>query len=386
MAAPLPLVMALRDYPLRQAQRPTTDAAVYVGNLRGRLEALDRRADRDSGALLTMRASTTFELYQIEGRLVLLDRAAALAKAAVTADPGVADAWLIHAQIQAHLHAFDGALHALGRSEALKAPQREVARLRTEIAAALGNLAADEHAAGPRTLANASDAIVAAHVCVQMGNLQCASELFHQAQFLDNDPSPLPLAWLHTQQGVTLLRFGHPEAAIPFFRAALERLPGYYVANEHLAECLGLIGAYDEARSHYEQVIAQTSHPEYMAGYAGMLRQAGDQDAASEWQQRATDGYARLLESAPAAYAGHAIGFYLEAGNSSKALNLAERNIAIRQDVGSWLLLAEARVAAGQCDGAVQALAKAKATGWRPPEFAAATAAVNACSGTRQSG
>ena len=95
MAAPLPLVMALRDYPLRQAQRPTTDAAVYVGNLRGRLEALDRRADRDSGALLTMRASTTFELYQIEGRLVLLDRAAALAKAAVTADPGVADAWLI---------------------------------------------------------------------------------------------------------------------------------------------------------------------------------------------------------------------------------------------------------------------------------------------------
>lgn len=377
----LPLVLSLPDYPLRQARRPTTAAAVYVGNLQARLAALDARPDRDSGALLAMRATATFELYQIEGRLAQLDAAEQLARRSVEAGPDNADAWLIHAQVQSHLHGFANARAALDHAAAVRAPEAEVAQLRAVVDAAVGKPAAAS--TSPRPFTAAADAVAAAQRCVELGDLRCASENFHAAQFLDNDSAPLPLAWLHTQQGIALLRFGHPQAAIRFFEAALERLPGYYVATEHLAECLGLIGHDAEAGVLYQQVIAQTGNPEYMAGYAALLQRSGDTAGAARWHERARVGYAALLRAHPAAFAGHAVDFYLETGAVEAARRLAQRNIVIRQDAAAWLLLARTAGAAGDCGEAQSALAAVDASGWHPPERAEAAAALQRCTSRR---
>lgn len=68
-----------------------------------------------------------------------------------------------------------------------------------------------------------SDLVQRAGHCVDMGDLDCATQNYHQAQFVYSDSVPFPLAWLHTQQGIALLRFGHPEWALRFFDAALAR-------------------------------------------------------------------------------------------------------------------------------------------------------------------
>lgn len=374
----LPIVLALPNYPLRLQDRSTTDAGVYIGNLRARLAGLESRADRQQSSVLAQRASTHFLLHRIEGRPADLAVATRLAAAAVQSNPDEGAAWMIQAAVLAYLHRFEEANAALAEAERTSMPATEIAQLRRSIATALGEPPPAPDGA-PVEISRPADAIERAHQCVELGDLQCASEHFHLAQFLDNDSSPFPLAWLHTQQGIALLRFGHPAAAIRFFEAALERLPGYYVAMEHLAECQGLVGNFAESRRWYEAVIDQTAHPEYMAGFAGMLEASGDHEAARQWRTRATVGYGRLLKEHPAAYAGHAIGFFIEHGQIATALTMARENLQIRQDVGSWLALAEAAAAAGACAESRDALARAMGTGWRPPELDAVQAAVRNC-------
>jgi len=51
------------------------------------------------------------------------------------------------------------------------------------------------------------------------------------------DVSPFPIAYVAFQRGVMWAELANaPERALPLYREAVERLPGYVVANVHLAE------------------------------------------------------------------------------------------------------------------------------------------------------
>jgi tetratricopeptide (TPR) repeat protein len=203
--------------------------------------------------------------------------------------------------------------------------------------------------------------------------------LFHQAQQIYGDVNPLPLAWVYAQQGIALLRFGHCDAAVRFFEAARERLPQYYLANEHLAECEARLGHLDRARALYGEVVAATGNPEFIGALARVERQAGRVDVADRLTTQAQDGYARLLREQPRAYAQHAAEFYLDAGLAAAALPLARDNLRWRHDVMSYVLLARAALAAGAGAEACTALAGALATPLRPPELSALESSQGDC-------
>jgi tetratricopeptide (TPR) repeat protein len=181
--------------------------------------------------------------------------------------------------------------------------------------------------------------------------------------------SPVPLAWLHTQQGIAWLRFGDIERAQRFFEAAYQRLPQYYLAAEHLAETEFLLGRRERARELYLAVIAQTDHPEFHAALAEVEAELGDTDAAEVSLGRAREGYEALLARHPAAFADHAAAFHLEQDEAGRALELARINLNQRRDVMAWLLLAEAEHAAGNRRAACRALDQARRTGLNPPEL-----------------
>lgn len=82
-----------------------------------------------------------------------------------------------------------------------------------------------------------------------LGDLPGASFWHRSAQDFYRDVSPFHLAWLYTQQGIAILRHGDFKSAQPFFAAALARLPSYYLAAEHLAECEMELGQLDQ-RAH----------------------------------------------------------------------------------------------------------------------------------------
>jgi tetratricopeptide (TPR) repeat protein len=370
----LPPELFLPNYPLTVALRPTTSGASYLAHLQGRLQ---RSATTPAQAVAL--AGVRYQRYQILGNLQDLDTAFAQAKAQASAANASDEAKLLWATMAAYMHEFDAAEQALSSLSPDK-----TAALRLEIATARGKVKSDSQL--PSALAEGreyADLVARAGRCVDQGDLFCATQNFHQAQFLYSDVAPLPLAWLHTQQGIALLRFGHAKEAIPFFEAALERLPNYYLAAEHRAESLGRVGRFDEARAQYLTVIQQTGNPEYMAGLAAMEKAAGNASTAQSWQDQATLGYQKRLEAFPNAYAQHAVGFYLQAGMLPIAHQLAVQNLKLRQDVGSYVLRAQVATAERLGKDFCDAYANAKSSGLNPPELAAlhADAARFSCAG-----
>jgi hypothetical protein len=371
-AADLPVILALPNYPLSVQDRATSPGVDMLAHLAGKLAALP---SADTSRSRAMRAGLLYQRYQILGSLSDLDTAYALTQIIANDAAADNDALFLSATVASYMHEFDRASAILDRL-----PDGKMgANLRAEIAAARSQTTI----AAPRTeLAFGQEyaqLVQRANDCVDTGDLACASENFHAAQFVYTDTAPLPLAWLHTQQGIALLRYGHPEVAIRFFRAALTRIPGYTLAQEHLAECLGLTGQFEEGRAQYSQVIARTSNPEYMAGLAKLEQHARRKLVAQEWLEKAKLGYAQRLQKFPNAYAGHAINFYLDIGDVTTAAKLAQDNLKLRQDASSYLLQAQVNFAQHDLAAACTALASISASGRRPPEMLALQKQLPSC-------
>lgn len=362
----LPPELFLSDYPLRLDVRPTTAGADYLAHLEGKIAQLATSKNALAGLQL---AGARYQRYQILGALDDLDFAFNQAKAEAANPNPTNDALLLWATLAAYMHEFDAANKALAALSSEKLPA--AAALGSEIDTARGRKQTIDINATLPTGGEFAELLRRAGYCVDRGDLFCATRFYHQAQFVYQDVSPLPLAWLHTQQGIALLRFGHPDIALRFFDAALERLPNYYLAAEHRAECLGLTGQLDSARTQYMQVIKQTGNPEYQAGLADVEKRAGNSNAAARWQSQAKSGYAQRLEKFPNAYAQHAVEFYLDVGDLKQSRRLAERNLALRQDVGAYVLLAEVALAESDSTRFCQAYKLAKTSGLNPPELSA---------------
>jgi tetratricopeptide (TPR) repeat protein len=358
-----PTVLTLPGYPQSLLERPTTSAENVLAHLDGRIA----QATGDSARERAIRSGALYQRYQILGAMADLDEAHRLAQELSSGPDATTDTLLLWATIASFMHQFDAAIGALDRvagPEQAKTDslREDIARARTmrPILALPAQLPAGKELA--LLQARAAD-------CVDQGDLNCASENFHRAQFFYHDSGPLPLAWLHTQQGITLLRFDHPDWAIRFFRAALERVPNYYLAAEHLAECLGLTGQYDEGRAVYLKVIQQTGNPEYIAGLAALERLAGNTERADVLVNEAKAGFAERLTRFPDAYALHAVEFYLDIGDQATAERLSARNLALRQDASAWLLQATVDLAGGRDGAACASLNMVRKAGYQPPEY-----------------
>lgn len=358
---------ATGGYPASTRQRVTTSADLYIGNLEARVQELERRAGADDRARVEL-AATLLLRAQILGGLEDAPRALELARAASVADGGAVAEQVLAAAATA-LHHFDEAAAALQRAEAQGA---DTGPARRDLALALGRYdelgaefrRASEPSADFRELAFRADLRLLA------GDPGGATLWYRSAQDLYHDVDPLPLAWLYTQQGIALLRHGDCAAARVFFAAAVARLPQYYLAAEHLAECEAALGDLESARSRYLAVIAQTGNPEFMAALADVEAARGDGAAAQRLRAQADHGFQRLLASQPAAWGQHAAEFYLDIGRSDDAHALALANARLRQDLGSLILLARTAAAVGDLELACRQRAQVLATGLRPPELA----------------
>jgi len=372
--SPLPTVLRLSTYPATSKQLATTSASIYLSNLDARIAQLENNyAEQPRADLGQALAMSLGHRSRIIGGLNDSIRAGEILAEQVRKDPEHGPLLLSYASWLARFHLFDLAdetLHRITSSNALLSGP--ITDMTAEIDLAMGRYrqlgasfwqTEQPGSADPYALA------ARANAAVLQGNLDLASRLYFEAQSRYRDVGPFPLAWLHTQQGIALLRFGHYDEAARFFRAARERLPQYYLATEHLAECLVEAGDLDAARDLYMEVIAQTGNPEFIAALAGLERVAGREQSAQRWQQQADLGYQALLKRYPEAYAEHAAEFYLEIGDLDQATALAERNLQLRQNVGSRLLRAEVALAAKDRALACEQLELALATGLKPPEL-----------------
>lgn len=358
------------DVPAGPADIRTTSPDIYVGNLDGRIDSLERAAStRDAPRLRLMLGESLAHRSRLLGRPGDHDRALSHANAVLETDPDNSGALLLRARLQAAQHRFDDALANLGSARQAGTPAARVDRQRAEVLVALGRVADGEALARPHLKDDLADLAFRANRLVDQGQLEAADELFVRAQDAYQDSSPYALAWLHVQHGVLFLRAGDHQRAARFFAAAHERLPDYYLAAEHLAETRALLGDFEGAAKLYREVAAQTDDPVFHAALADVEEQLGRDDAAGAAEQKARSGFEAWLEEQPRAAWQHAAEYYLDRGETARAADLARRNAELRQNVGSLLLLARAEQAAGNNAAACQAWQRARETGLNPPEF-----------------
>lgn len=371
-----------RVWPIDTELYRTTSGETYLHNLDGRIAGLEERhAQSHSTRDVEKLASALYHRYRLLGRLADGERALAL-MTAVDPEQFSGDGQLLLGIVLTGFHRFEEAAAAYDRAEKMGVNPDDLQQQRNDLWVALGDYQRlkDDFSRSNEPVANLYELAHRADLRVLKGDLAGAERQYWAAQTQYNDVSPVPLAWLHTQMGIAKLRFGQFAEAKPFFEAAVARLPGYYLAEEHLAECEAQLGMLDAARERYRRVIEQTDgNPEFTAALAGVERDAGNNELADRLTRQAKDGYRDLLEKHLAGYAQHASEFYIETGEPQEALRLATLNAELRGDIGSVVLLASAQDANGERAKACASARRAHAFGLMPPELIELDAQLGSC-------
>lgn len=366
-------------YPSTLAQQPTTPGATYRANLEARIDAMSGEfARRPEGPASVELAALYFHRFKLIGQVDDLNRALAVIETRIDAKPDDARARLTRAHVLAGMHRFDEARHDLTRADTSAASE-----LHLQIALASGDYesALTEFNNLTAPTADFYTTVLRGNLAMLQGRLDTASALFLRAQQMYDGSNPYPLAWLFTQQGIALLRTGDCKNASRFFFAAVERIPDYYLAVEHLAECERQQGSIDSARARYLKVIEQTGQPEFIGALADLEREAGNGELAESLDARAERAWNRLLEQHAMTFADHAVEFFLERNDPERALALARRIVEHRKDVLSLALHARVAFENDQEPEGCRSVAAFEATGLTPPERGDIVALIERCSG-----
>ena len=205
-----------------------------------------------------------------------------------------------------------------------------------------------------------------------------AAALLDRAERLYHGPSARPLAWLALQRGLLALDAGRWDDALALYLRAARLMPGWWLADEHIAEIHALRGEFDVALTRYEDIVARTGAPEYMDAIARIRLGQHQPAEAAEWVARARAIHRRRLETLPEAAAGHAIDHFLqfEPLEGSELLALARRDLDARPGAEAHMHLAQAYLRLRRAADAANALAPVLSSPWQTAKLHALAAQV----------
>lgn len=343
--------------PLPHFDRSTTSGETALRNLDSQIQSQERqlartpfdvRAAAGLSAVLATRA-------EVLGRIDDLERIAELADDVVGEHADDPAAHLVAARAASRLHRFDTAAHELDEAERLGAPADQVAQARAGIFAATGDLPRSMPLLEASALAqpNLSTKGELAAAVAEAGDLPRARRLFTEALASYRDVSPFAVGWLEMQEAIALERAGDTAEAMRYYRRVLQRIPRHVQAAAHLAALEAREGHRDRAISLLEPIVPRTDDPETAGQLSVLLRAVGRTAEADRLRDAAAARYAELLTRHPEAFADHAARFRLDVqGDAAGALELAERNLAIRHTTAAIELAVTAALAAHQNDRA----------------------------------
>ena len=203
----------------------------------------------------------------------------------------------------------------------------------------------------------------------KMGSPGEAAALMEAAEKRYHGGSAIMESWLALQRGLIELDRGRFDEARALFTLADERMPGYWLTDEHLAEVAHLKGDTASAKRTYEDVVRRTGAPEYLDALGSIESQAGNTAAAKVLFDRAEAIYTARAKRFPEAIAGHALDHYLKANpQPAKALALAEANFRNRPYGDSAIALARAYLLNARPRDAVRGLEQQIEQGWDTAE------------------
>jgi tetratricopeptide (TPR) repeat protein len=322
------------------------------------------------------------------GRIADRERALELADRWVRAEPKNAEAHLERAAARSGLHRFRDALADVAKAERLAGKSERSIAERAEILLATGDaqgaLALRDELARvqPGILESGSVAVVVG----ELGRAEEADARLEEAIRQHRNPSPFPLVWVLFQRGLLWEREGQPARARGYYEAAVERLPGYAAATQHLATVLAAQGERGQAIALLRSLLETSDDPEVLSELARLLRAEGSSAQADELSARARARYHELLSRHPAAFAAHAARFYLGEGKDpARAVELAATNVEVRPVADAYQLMVEAQLATADARAACKTAERAMRLPARPKQLLAVLwRAFSACHDDRR--
>lgn len=332
----------------------TTDAVLAEGNFFSRIAALESIAARvpDGGALNVQRTGELVDQLlaraQVFGQLEDYDEAEAwVARLDREAKSPSLPLVLLRAKVRASLHRFNEADAALDAAEKLSAPPKILVPLRASLLQARGQL--DEAVAEGAKLGQPRPGILElgnrATLLAALGQDAEAERDFDQAVRVYADVSPMPIAWVYFQRGLARERRGDLRGAEAVYAVAHQVFPKYAPAAGHLAQMRSAAGDDAGALALLEPLVKSANDPEYVAQLATVLGKS-DPPRSEALRAAAKASYETLLAKHPDAFADHAARFYL-ATEPARALELAKKNLAVRQTAEALELALDAALSAG---------------------------------------
>jgi tetratricopeptide (TPR) repeat protein len=280
------------------------------------------------------------------------------------------DLYLLRAQFEFKLHRLASARDDLTRAPDLAGHPDAVA-LRADLALQEGNyeVARQSYERLVRENRTWDNLARLAYYWGKTGDVARADKLYAEAQDELSAKEMRSFAWVELQRGLLDLDRGRDEPALAHFRRADRAYSGYWLIEEHIAEALGRLGRTDEAIALYRKVVEKTHNPEFLSALARLL-ESRDPGAAAILDREAERRFEEQSALYPEAALGHFLQFLLERkATGPQLLALAQRNVELRPNAESKLLLARAYWKLNR-PGAARALAaEIRATPWRTPEI-----------------
>ncbi len=339
----------MRHTPRSAKELPTTSAEIWLGNLDGQIAELERLVKEKPEILANVERLSAS--HHVRGRyrddLDEIQQGIDLATTCIAREPESATPLLMRAEQEQSLHRFAQAREDLARAKKLGgAPPARVADLEADLDwndgrydAAIGAIRRAR-----RERPSSTTWLRDAQLDHDLGDGDAADAAFVAAEDAIKDVSPLPVAHLDLQRGIVDVARGRLEDAIVFFRAAVERMPTYVAGLEHLGETLHMLGKDDEATAIYERVVKLSDDPEFSHALAALYAAHGRKPEADALNAKARAAYEALLARYPEAMYWHASEFFLAIGEKARALELLEKNLALRPNSVSYVALARAQL------------------------------------------
>ena len=184
------------------------------------------------------------------------------------------------------------------------------------------------------------------------------------------DAQPAPeIAWFETRLGDVYYHTGCLAESERHFDAALRLNAAYPLGLAGLGDVRAAQGRLDDARDLYARAVAESPQPRRLFDLGNIEERRGNGAAAAERYAQGETVVKKAGENQPAYYRELSIFYAERLGKAPEALDLAQKDLALRKDVRSYDVLAWALYRNRRYDEAKTAIGEAMKLGTRDPDF-----------------
>ena len=198
----------------------------------------------------------------------------------------------------------------------------------------------------------------------KMGDLEKADRLYDEAADELTAKEMRHYSWLELQRGVLDLSCGHYEKAHSHYKRADRAYSGHWLVQEHMAELAGAEERFDEAERLYRDVVERVPRPDFQQALGELYLTMGKTTQATEYLNKARDGFLQSAERGEVHYYHHLADFYADVEqNGPEAVKWARKDLELRRNFSTLAALAWALYRAEQFSEALELMNEALSSG-----------------------